>query len=229
MSAATIDLARIAGGFGDPVHHAQATFRALLDAFARPGLVRALPDEVARSLGRPARFSPALAAGVLTLLDAETRLWLSPALSEGDAPTWCRFHSGARAAGAIGTAAFVAMRAEEVEAETLAALNPGTDEAPHRAATLIVEVNALAGAALVVDRMALAGFEAARDPGTQCLALTGPGIEHTHRLFVAGLPRDFWRARIAAQADYPCGVDLLLTCGTRFAAIPRSTRIALGD
>ena len=55
--------------------------------------------------------------------------------------------------------------------------------------------------------------------------LRGPGIETTARLAIDGLPGDFlarWRDNAAA---YPCGVDLILTCGSRLAALPRTVRI----
>ncbi|WP_085316668.1 phosphonate C-P lyase system protein PhnH [Derxia lacustris] len=210
MNAATLDLARLAPGFADPVHDAQAVFRRLLDATARPGRVQTLPATVERRLGRPAGAGPALAATALTLLDGQTRLWLAPALA--DAADWCRFHTGARIAADAGGADFAFAPADAVDAALWQTLSAGSDAAPQDSATLVVEVPALDAA-----------------PGALGLRLTGPGIADEQRLAVAGLPREFWLARIADQAGYPRGADLLLMCGTRLAAVPRSTRIALED
>ena len=64
----------IAPGFADPVFDSQATFRAALDALARPGRVAALPPV----LTPPAPLNPATAALCLTLADLDTPLWLDP-------------------------------------------------------------------------------------------------------------------------------------------------------
>ncbi len=52
----------LAPGFADPVHDAQATFRAVMDALARPGLPRPLTP----GLTPPAPLTPELAAVALT-------------------------------------------------------------------------------------------------------------------------------------------------------------------
>ncbi|THF59243.1 phosphonate C-P lyase system protein PhnH [Pseudothauera rhizosphaerae] len=208
MSAVATDIARIPAGLGDAVHHGQAVFRCVLEAMARPGRLQRLPADVAGALGHPPGWSPALAATLLTLLDAETALWLSPALRDGVAPAWLRFHTGTRIVDAPGAADFAAARADEVDASIWTVLKPGSDEAPHTGATLLLQVDCLSDAA--------------------GLRLQGPGIEHEHRLDAAGLDSAFWQARIAQQADFPCGVDLLLCCDDRVAGLPRSTRVTEG-
>ena len=68
-------------GFTDPVTDAQATFRAVLDAMARPGTIHSAGE----CLAAPAPLDRATAAVLLTLVDHETPLWLdanaAPALS----------------------------------------------------------------------------------------------------------------------------------------------------
>ena len=96
-AAGTVDLARIPTGFADPVHDAQAVFRVVLEALSRPGRMQALPGPVHQPLGHPAALKPALAAALLALLDAQTSLWLSPALAAGgEVQAWLRFHTGTR-------------------------------------------------------------------------------------------------------------------------------------
>lgn len=215
LLAAAENLARIPAGLADPVHHSQAVFRALLEALARPGRVQAPAPAAQRSLGHPAAFSPALAAALLTLLDAETALWLAPSLRSAEAEAWCRFHTGARVAELPEVADFAAAQASEVGAGLWSSLRAGSDEAPHTSATLLIDVASLS------DGLA--------DTAAQRLRLTGPGIEHEHLLAVGGLDAAFWAARIAQQAAFPCGVDLLLCCDARVAGLPRSTRIELMD
>ena len=59
-------------GFAEPVADAQTTFRAVLDAMARPGTIH----QVGANLSPPAPLDPATAAVLLTLADNETPLWL---------------------------------------------------------------------------------------------------------------------------------------------------------
>ena len=58
--------------------------------------------------------------------------------------------------------------------------------------------------------------------------LTGPGIQHEHRLRVLGAPADFTAAWARNQALFPRGVDVLLCAGDSIAALPRSVMIAEG-
>ncbi|MCK9686761.1 phosphonate C-P lyase system protein PhnH [Scleromatobacter humisilvae] len=210
MSAA---LANMGAGFADPVHGAQQTFRVLLRAMSEPGRLHALHDAATDGLAPDdAGMGPptgiAMAATLLTLLDADTPVHLAGALGNDDARAWLRFHTGARA---VATAAGMTIAlARDVDAASWNALDLGSDEAPQTGATLIVEVDALSDQPIA---------------GALALTLRGAGIETSRNLAVAGLSAAFWQWRIALQADLPRGVDLVLVCGTQLAAIPRSTRI----
>ena len=119
-------------GFADPVHDSQACFRAVLDAFARPGTLHA----VAAPDGPPPPLHRATAAALLTLLDADTPLWWDDGAAA--AAPWIAFHCGAPRAG-LGDAAFVLA----LGPVPLDALRAGTDDAPEDGATLILQVAAL--------------------------------------------------------------------------------------
>jgi len=147
----------------------------------------------------PPGLEPAAAAALLTLADAETPLWTD---AEGEARDWIAFHTGASFA-ALAEAQFALALGPMPR---LAALNQGSDETPQESATLILQI-----AALDDD----AGWH-----------LTGPGIEHEHRLATEGLPGDFATQWAANRAQFPRGVDLVLCAGARLAALPRTTRIA---
>ena len=208
-------LARMGAGFADPVHGAQQTFRALLGAMSEPGRVHALPDAAIAGLAptddelRPP-LGIALAATLLTLLDADTPVHLAGALATDDARAWVRFHTGARTLPQA-TAMTTAL-ARDVDAVLWTALDLGTDDAPQSSATLFVEVDALSERPMA---------------RAVALKLRGAGIERSRDLAVAGLSTDFWRWRAALRSALPRGVDLVLACGTRLAAIPRSTHVEM--
>jgi alpha-D-ribose 1-methylphosphonate 5-triphosphate synthase subunit PhnH len=185
-------------GFADPVTGAQACFRALLDAMARPGTLR----EAGAGLTPPAPLDPATAAVLLTLVDADTPLWLSDA-TEATWP-WLAFHCGAVRSGDLGEATFACA----LTMPPLAALSPGSDAEPESSATLILQVAELgAGSAYT---------------------LSGPGLAGPARLAVTGLPEDFPAQWLANRALHPRGVDLILCAGERLAALPRSNRVEGG-
>lgn len=187
----------LAGGFEDPVFDAQACFRAVLDAMARPGRIATLPIR----LTPPAPLSPAAAAMCLTLLDHDTPLWRDPAAAGEAVAAFLRFHTGAPLASASDAAAF-ALIADAAAMPPLSAFDTGDDAYPDRAATLIVEVAGLG----VGDRF----------------ALEGPGIDGKGELAVVGLPPRFWAERERLTPIFPRGIDVVLTHGEQIAALPRT-------
>ena len=185
-------------GFADPVLDAQACFRAVLEAMSRPGRVMV----AGTALRPPAPLCPAAAAVLLALADADTPLWSD---AGADADVWLRFHCGAPFATAPGDAAFVLATGAPPALDALAA---GSEEKPQHGATLVMQVAAL-------------------EPGIG-RRLTGPGIEHEHRLSARGAPEGFLAAWAANHARFPRGVDVVLCAGDRLAALPRSVTIAEG-
>lgn len=81
----------------------------------------------------------------------------------------------------------------------------GTLDAPEGGATLVVMVES------VTDGPAL--------------TLTGPGIKGTATLSPKGLAPGWLEARARWCADFPMGVDMVLTDATRLTVIPRTTKI----
>lgn len=191
-------MTRLTPGFADPVLDAQASFRAILEAMSRPGRIQRIDARITP----PAPLCSAAGAALLSLADADTPLWLdaSDAVAE-----WLRFHCGAPITRDIGAARFALACGAAPSLETL---DVGTDEDPQLGATLILQVAGL---------VAGDGWR-----------LTGPGIEHEHRLCVVGAPADFVAAWARNQALFPRGVDVLLCAGDSIAALPRSVMIAEG-
>jgi alpha-D-ribose 1-methylphosphonate 5-triphosphate synthase subunit PhnH len=182
-------------GFADPVADAQASFRAMMEAMARPGRIQPLPVPA----GLPRGLHAAAAAAVLTLADAETPLWTD---AGAEARDWIVFHTGAPLVADPSEADFLLATGTPPPPS---ALRAGTDEAPQESATLILQVQALAAGS---------GWR-----------LTGPGIADHHALLAEGLPPGFAAAWAEGAARFPRGCDLFLTAGERIAALPRTTCI----
>ncbi|MEO3473748.1 phosphonate C-P lyase system protein PhnH [Roseomonas sp. CAU 1739] len=162
------------------------------------------PGRVQRAGGAlrpPAPLNRAAAAVLLTLADADTPF----AHDAGpDAEAWLRFHCGMPLVPAASAAFVLATGA----APAFSALAQGSEEEPQGGATLVLQVAALAEG--------------------EGWRLTGPGIEHEHRLRVDGAPAGFLAAWAANRVGFPCGVDVVLCAGDRLAALPRSVMIAEG-
>src|SRR5215470_12734578 len=140
----------VAAAFSDPVMAAQAAFRAVLDATARPGKV----VTIAQPLAAPAPLAPGAAAIALTLCDHDTPVWLDAQLAAVPAiAEWLRFHTSARITDDATNAAF-AFVADALP--PFDGFNPGTLEYPDRSTTIVTQVESFA-----------AGVE---------LTLSGPGI-----------------------------------------------------
>jgi alpha-D-ribose 1-methylphosphonate 5-triphosphate synthase subunit PhnH len=190
----------MAPGFSDPVFQSQSAFRALLAALAEPGT----RQRAAGSVTPPQGLHAATATALLTLADYETPIWLPPALRDGPAGAWLRFHCGAALVAEPGKAAFAVVDGLSPEL-ALSAFDPGNDQFPDRSTTIIVQCAALDGGVAVT--------------------LEGPGIAGTRAIAPNGLHAGFWAEVAANNARYPLGVDLLLSHGDAVLGLPRSTQI----
>ncbi len=141
----------------------------------------------------------------LTLCDAETPVWLSPALAASDLAAWLRFHCGAPITADRAAAMFAFGAVEDL---LLADTWPmGDAEYPDRGVTLVAGIP---------------GFDSAP------LRLTGPGIETEATLPLGPAAAPVRALTAMNRALYPLGLDLILCAGTRLSAIPRTTRIQEG-
>jgi alpha-D-ribose 1-methylphosphonate 5-triphosphate synthase subunit PhnH len=190
----------LATGFADPVLGAQAAFRCLLEAIAHPG--RIVPT--ATDLVPPAPLLAPAYAAALSLLDFETPVWLDHSLATPAVRDTLRLHCGCPIVTEPRLASFALLDANA--RMPLAAFAAGTPEYPDRSATLIWQVDELAGDGGVV--------------------LTGPGIRTSTRLQVRGLPADFWIQWGMNQRQYPLGVDVVFVTADRIAALPRSVEVS---
>jgi len=187
-------------GLGDPVLDSQAAFRGCLDALSTPGTVITLGGGLHALPG----LDPAAGTLLLSLLDQDTRLWLSPGAGGAQIATSLKFHTGCSFAADPGEADF-ALVARVHELPALESFSAGSQDYPERSATVVLQVPAIA------------------DSGWR---LSGPGVRGEARLSVPALGEAFFAQWGRNHARFPRGVDLYFSCGERLCALPRTTRIA---
>ena len=193
----------VAAGFPEPVLLAQATFRVVMDAIARPGTIRPLAG-----IAAPAPLSASAAAIALTLLDYETPFWLdAPLAHSGEVARFISFHTGARVTADPAAAAF-AFVAAPAAAPPFARFAQGSAEYPDRSTTLVLQIARLAEG----DGM----------------VLRGPGIAGTRQLWASPLPANVLDQLADNRARFPRGVDILLAAPDAVAGLPRFLHVAGG-
>ena len=192
----------------DETFHAQAHYRELLDAMARPGKINLLP---AVPLQLPGKLPLGSAYIAHTLLDGNVSFGLIG--FDPDAGKYLRSQTGATEVEpkkadflfAPGDMAALAFRVAKL----------GTLLDPESSATLICSLDDLRP-----EPMA----------GSLKLRLRGPGIENERVVFVKGVARELFADRVKRNAEYPLGVDLVFTSeseGTdsRIVCLPRTTSV----
>jgi len=195
-------IAELPAGFADKVLSAQATFRAVMDAMARPGTARRLTAGV----GTPASLMRGTAAIALTLFDHDTPVWLDRMMAATpDIAKWLKFHCGAPVIADSSTCSF-ALAGHGSELPTLDRFALGSNEYPDRSTTLILQVKSLTEG--------------------RAYELRGPGIDGTAILRATIDPDDLFE-RLAVNATlFPRGLDVVLVHDDAIVAIPRTTRLA---
>ena len=193
-------MSAVAAGFAKPVLAAQATFRTVMDAMARPGSVRGLAG-----IAAPAPLSPSAATIALTLLDYETPFWLDARLAAApEVARFISFHTGAQLTADPAAAAF-AFVAAPAAMPPFASFAQGNAEYPDRSTTLVLQVTQLAEGVGSV--------------------LRGPGIVGARHLAASPLPADFLAQFADNRAQFPRGVDILLAANDAVAGLPRSLHV----
>lgn len=182
--------------FADPIDASQTTFRHALDALSRPGNIHTLND-----LPSPAPLASATYALLLTLLDADTPLWLAETFDNEAVRCNLAFHCACPITPCREQAAFALLDAPALA--DLSGFNAGNDRYPDQSCTLIVQLDVLYGG--------------------NGVHWQGPGIIDDVMTWLP-VPQAFWHER-TARHTFPCGFDCLFTAGNRLMALPRSTRI----
>jgi alpha-D-ribose 1-methylphosphonate 5-triphosphate synthase subunit PhnH len=194
-------VAELPAGFVDKVLSAQSTFRAVMDAMARPGSVQRI-EPIA---GTPACMMRGTAAIALTLFDHNTPIWLDAEMSETLAVAkWLKFHTSAPVITDSSIASF-ALIGDAPGLPALERFSFGSNEYPDRSTTLILQVESLT-----------------QGPAIE---LRGPGIDGTTMLRAAIQPPDLLERLAINQPLFPRGIDVVLVHDDAIVAIPRTTRL----
>lgn len=186
----------------DEIFDAQAHYRLLLDSMARPGKINVMPR---MELTTPQGIHAAGALVGFALLNSDVTFYVDGPAAE-DVSLYLLVNTSARPAEAE-AADYVFLDGSDT-AELLYRLKTGTLPYPENGATVIAAVHELGG-------------------GTGlALTLSGPGVDGERRLSVAGIDAAFLEALVTINAEFPLGIDLVLTDPMgRIACIPRSSRV----
>lgn len=192
----------MAGGLEDRVFGAQAVFRTVLTALAEPGRILTLGTPVAP----PQPLEVGAGAVLAALADVDTPVFLAPSLADaGPVGGWVTFQTGAPRTASPWLAAFAVLAAPDDV--PLAAFGQGSHDFPDRSTTVLIQLPALTGGALV--------------------HLEGPGIPG-EREATPPLPPEWVDAWSVNNRRFPLGVDVLLVAGSTVMGLPRTTRITRG-
>lgn len=204
-----IDLSKVGAGFNDPVHDSQQVFRNSLQALSHPGEIVELTihKEILK------HTQPSAAALLLALLDADSRLWATPAIAESDTAHWIVFHTNCKLVTNPAEADFAWIESME-DLPELSSFNQGTDEYPELSTTCLINVT---------------GFESDID-AQQNFTLQGPGIPETRQLSLGSVSitqlnhfHSQWRAN---KLLFPKGVDVFLCSPNQIAGLPRTVHLS---
>lgn len=185
--------------FSQPVHDAQHGFRRLLKAMSEPGVIVGLHQ--LQHGWQPLNI--ATTSVLLTLTDGDTPLWLESSLLNDMVRQNLRFHTGVPLCDEPEAAQFAVTDGALTSAQ-LNLLSRGAAQSPEQGATLILQLDSLSG-----GRM---------------LRLTGAGILE-ERMIAPRLPECLLHELTERPHAFPLGIDVLLTCGDRLLAIPRTTHV----
>lgn len=187
--------------YAEKVLSAQAIFRSVMDAMARPGSVHHLEPVT----GAPAPMMRGTAAIAMTLFDHDTPVWLDPAMAATpDVGKWLKFHTSAPVVGDPSISSF-ALIGDAAKLPKLDCFALGSSEYPDRSTTLILQVASLT-----------------HGPAVE---LSGPGIDGVAMLQAVLQPPDLVAQLAINHELFPRGIDVVLVADDAVVAIPRTARL----
>jgi alpha-D-ribose 1-methylphosphonate 5-triphosphate synthase subunit PhnH len=187
----------------DPVFDAQTHFRLLMDSMARPGKLNVLNGV---TIDPPALLNPASALVGLSLLNTDVSYY---AAENADGIADYFVTNTASRPALVDVADFIFLRGNQ-DSETLIEAKIGTLSYPETNAFVVIDVETISAEPM---------------PDSLALTLTGPGVKGETTVFVRGLNPDLLRTIRNKNAEYPLGLDTILTDSTgQICCIPRSNQ-----
>jgi alpha-D-ribose 1-methylphosphonate 5-triphosphate synthase subunit PhnH len=182
----------------DEVFDAQKHFRSILDSLARPGQIRLL-DPV--KLTPPPGLNHASVLVGLALMDADVNFHVIH--NEHGESEYLSANTRAVST-PLDRANFLFAHGAD-SPEILESADCGSLTYPDTSASLILEVDAVSAEPFAQPR------GGAADNNRLRLEFEGPGVNGTAALFVTGLSPDLILALLARNAEFPMGIDTVLT------------------
>ncbi len=189
-------------GLPDIVDNSQTTFRALINALSYPGK----QQQINVKLTPPSDLNIACAAACLTMLDLETKVWLSSDFNQ-DVKAWLLFHAGCNFTENPNLADFAVIKNIN-NIPKLTNFHHGTAEEPEKSTTLFVQ-----------------GLDL--ESGNKVI-LTGPGILGETTISIPNLPEFFWSEWETNVKNHPLGIDIFFFAKNTVIGLPRTTKIEEG-
>lgn len=193
----------------DVVHDMQKGFRTILHCMSRPGTienVREIADKVSVSMeGLPATFVTSL-----TLLDREVSFSIVGGDTKKMEELFAAYTMATQASLQTTDYVFITKQANKEQITSVfQKVKTGTLINPQESATIILETESLSS--------------------TGNLLLTGPGIEYTEEVSIAGY--EHWvEERNNVNKEYPLGVDMILLDGyANVMCLPRTTVLKIRE
>lgn len=199
MAASTDFADRIAAATLDEFE-SQGVFRVLLESLSHPGTRHRLPTGLAERI--PAALIP-----VVALADVDVEVAVLGGQESGD---WEAVVLAATGGGAapVPEAAMVAALGT-ISPDVVRILRRGDAHHPELAARLVLTATAI--------------LDETPERGEVVLDLRGPGVPDTRRVGVDGIHPEVFDALIAANAEFPSGVDTwIVTASGEILGLPRS-------
>jgi alpha-D-ribose 1-methylphosphonate 5-triphosphate synthase subunit PhnH len=188
----------------DMVFDAQAHFRVLLDAMARPGSIQVLNDV---DIVPPHGLHRVSALVGFALLNGDVTFHVVSA--DSDVADYLMVNTASLMTSAD-EADFIFVKGN-LRTPAILAAKVGSLRYPEEGATVIVDVDKISDVAC---------------DGAVALTLSGPGVLDTKTIYVAGLDVAILADFVSQNAEFPTGIDLILTDGDdALSCVPRTAKL----
>ncbi|NJK97815.1 MAG: phosphonate C-P lyase system protein PhnH [Bacteroidales bacterium] len=187
------------------IFDAQAHFRIILDSMARPGKVNNFGEI---RINAPGEFNPASALVAFALLNRDVTFFSATSAKEFNEYMVVNTHA---VPSEIQKADFVFINGAG-NGDLLLETNVGILEYPEKSATIIIDVENI--------------YDVPKDQTFEII-LRGPGVETEKRVYVRNISLSVLQALKEQNAEFPLGVDVILTDKEgNILCIPRSNNFS---